>query len=47
MGIKTIAEFVSTQEISDLVVSLKLDESQGYHFAKPLPLKEALKYIAS
>ena len=42
MGIKTIAEFVSSEEINKLVLRLKIDESQGYHFARPLPLSEAL-----
>lgn len=46
MGIKTIAEFVSSQEINDLVLSLRLDESQGYHFAQPLPLSEALAALS-
>ena len=45
MNIKTIAEFVSCEEIKNLVLALKIDESQGYHFAEPLPLSEALEAL--
>lgn len=47
MGIKTIAEFVSSKEIDSMVKALHLDESQGYLFSQPLPLKEALSKLAS
>lgn len=34
-NMKTIAEFVSTKEISDKVIELGIDFSQGYHFSEP------------
>ena len=34
-GMKTIAEFVSSQEISEIVQELGIDYSQGYHFYEP------------
>jgi len=34
-NIKTIAEFVSTKEIYEIVKELEIDFSQGYYFAKP------------
>ncbi len=36
-GYKTIAEFVSSREIFDAVVSLGIDYSQGYYIGKPSP----------
>ena len=36
--IQTIAEFVSTKEIYDIVVELGIDYSQGYYSGKPEPL---------
>ncbi|MBE0491598.1 MAG: EAL domain-containing protein [Sulfurospirillum sp.] len=35
MGIKTIAEYVETEEIFKMVKSLGIDYSQGYYFAQP------------
>ncbi len=37
MGIQTIAEFVSSQEILDKVRLLGVDYAQGYHIGKPTP----------
>ncbi|WP_188108604.1 bifunctional diguanylate cyclase/phosphodiesterase [Sulfurimonas lithotrophica] len=34
-NMKTIAEFVSSKELSDKVVELGIDYSQGYHFSEP------------
>ena len=34
-NIKTIAEFVSTQEIADTVRELGIDYIQGYYFGEP------------
>lgn len=36
-GLKTVAEFVEDAEIQSIVVSLGIDYSQGFYFAKPLP----------
>ena len=35
MGIKTIAEFVETKEILDIIKELGVDYSQGYFFSQP------------
>ncbi len=37
---KTIAEFVENKDIYDIVMSNKIDFSQGYYFAKPAPFEE-------
>ncbi len=38
LGIKTIAEFVSSKAIFDKVKELGVDYAQGYHVGKPMPL---------
>jgi len=43
-GMKTVAEFVSTQSIFDKIASLGIDYAQGYFIAQPVP-KEALEEI--
>jgi len=43
LHIMTIAEFVSSKEILDVVKDLGVDYAQGYHFGKPLPIKEHIK----
>ena len=40
LGIKTVAEFVSSEEIYKLVNNLGIDYMQGYHFGKPVSAKE-------
>jgi len=40
MGIKTIAEFVSSKEIFDIVQSLGIDYSQGFYFSPPLNIND-------
>jgi len=35
LGVKTIAEFVHSQEVLDVVRSLNIDYAQGYHLGKP------------
>ena len=39
MGIQTIAEFVSSEEIVVMLKQLKVDFAQGYQIGKPTPLK--------
>jgi len=39
MNIKTIAEFVENQAVSDWLKETGIDYAQGYHFSKPSPLK--------
>ena len=36
-GFKTVAEFVSSEEIYEMVKSMDIDYCQGYHFGKPEP----------
>src|SRR5690554_7387579 len=38
MGMKTIAEFVTSQSIHDLLKDIGVDYVQGYHIAPPRPL---------
>lgn len=40
LEIKTIAEFVSSQEILDIVTSLGINESQGFEIGQPAPIHE-------
>ncbi|WP_038055161.1 bacteriohemerythrin [Thermodesulfobacterium hydrogeniphilum] len=40
LGLKTIAEFVETKEIVDLLYVLGIDYLQGYYLAKPMSLEE-------
>ncbi len=40
IGAKTVAEFIENKEIQDIVVENGVNYSQGYYFAKPLPLSD-------
>ena len=40
IGIKTIAKYVTSKEIFDILVDLGVDEFQGYYFGKPVSIKE-------
>jgi len=40
LGIETVAEFVSTEEIYETVKELGVDWAQGYWLGKPVPLEE-------
>lgn len=37
LGMQTIAEFVESEEILDILRSIRVDYAQGYHIAKPAP----------
>jgi diguanylate cyclase (GGDEF)-like protein/PAS domain S-box-containing protein len=43
MGIKTTAEYVENEEILNCIKSIGIDYAQGYHIAKPIPLKTLLE----
>ncbi|MBZ4672712.1 MAG: signal transduction sensor histidine kinase/response regulator [Deferribacteraceae bacterium] len=43
LGIQTIAEGVETKEQADLLSELGCKYLQGYYFAKPMPLEDALE----
>jgi diguanylate cyclase (GGDEF)-like protein len=43
MGIKTVAEYVESEEVLEVVKDLGIDYAQGYYLGKPEPLEEKLK----
>ena len=45
MGMSTMAEFVESEEIFQLLRQLGVDYAQGYHIAKPAPLNELLNHL--
>lgn len=42
---KVVGEGVETLEIAEALIKMGCDLAQGYHFAKPLPLEEALDWV--
>ena len=46
LHIETIAEFVSSREILDIVKELGVDYAQGYHIGKPEPIETHLKRLS-
>jgi len=40
MGLKTIAEYVSSQAILERVRDIGVDYGQGYHLGEPMPLTQ-------
>jgi EAL domain-containing protein (putative c-di-GMP-specific phosphodiesterase class I) len=40
MGKKTVAEFVTDQEMTDRLRQSGIDYAQGFHIGKPLPVTE-------
>lgn len=40
LNIKTVAEYVHSKEIFDIVKSLGIDYSQGFYFSKPCPIDQ-------
>jgi EAL domain-containing protein (putative c-di-GMP-specific phosphodiesterase class I) len=47
MGIKVIAEGIEHEREAILLKELGCEEAQGYWFAKPLPLEDAIKFVQS
>ncbi len=45
MGLKTVAEFVETDEHADILTELNIHYAQGFGIAKPRPLIEELKRL--
>lgn len=43
--IKTIAEYVSKPSVESIVVSMGVNESQGYLFGQPIPYAESMRFI--
>jgi len=46
LGIETVAEFVSTEEIYNTVKDLGVDWAQGYWLGKPVPFEEMKKSLS-
>jgi diguanylate cyclase (GGDEF)-like protein len=46
MDKQVIAEFVSSAEIAQALISIGVDYAQGYHYGKPRPLSEILSQLA-
>ena len=46
MGIKTVAEFVTTEAVMKEVQAIGVDFGQGYHIAKPVPVEAAIQNSA-
>ncbi len=46
MGLKTIAEFVTDQDVLDVLSDLNVDYAQGFHCGKPMPIAEYLALLA-
>jgi diguanylate cyclase (GGDEF)-like protein/PAS domain S-box-containing protein len=44
LGLKTIAEGVEDDRLRALLLMHRCDEGQGFHFARPLPAQELLRY---
>lgn len=42
MGIKTTAEYVENEDILNCITEIGIDYAQGYHIAKPMPVKKLL-----
>ncbi len=47
LNIKTVAEFVDSDEALQLLGKLGIDYAQGYHISKPSPLENASAYIVT
>ncbi len=45
LGFHTVAEGVETKEHAQLLHNMKCDIFQGYHFSKPIPKDEFIKFI--
>ena len=39
-GFKTVAEFVTNEDIFNKIKELKIDYAQGYFFGKPMDIKD-------
>jgi EAL domain-containing protein (putative c-di-GMP-specific phosphodiesterase class I) len=47
LNMKTVAEGVETAKDVEILAQLECDYVQGYHFARPMPFKEVLKWIGA
>lgn len=44
---RTVVEGVESQQMRDYVCTLGVDMAQGYHIARPMPLRQAIDWIAA
>ncbi len=44
LDLRVVAEGVETREQADALRALGVDEGQGFFFARPMPLEQALQY---
>ncbi len=47
MGMKTVAEFVTSEEAAELLRTIGVDHAQGYHIGMPRPVLEMLRVTES
>lgn len=45
MGIQTVAEFVESQDIVDVLTDIGIHYAQGYHIGKPCPVEDAVALL--
>jgi len=45
LGLRTIAEGVEDERLRALLLAHRCDEAQGFHFARPLPADELLRFL--
>jgi EAL domain-containing protein (putative c-di-GMP-specific phosphodiesterase class I) len=45
LHVETIAEYVSSARILEVVTSLGVDYAQGYHLGKPEPIEEYIEGV--
>ncbi len=45
LGLRVVAEGVESKDILDMLYILGCDTAQGYHFSRPLPSEELLRWI--
>ena len=46
LGLTLVAEGIETEESERILRGLACDQGQGYHFARPMPAQELVKWIA-
>ncbi len=43
-GRKTVAEYIETKEIAEIITDIGIDYGQGYYYSKPTPITTLLKF---
>jgi EAL domain-containing protein (putative c-di-GMP-specific phosphodiesterase class I) len=47
MGMKTVAEFVETEEVAQVLKGIGIDYAQGYASGRPIPLQNYIDQYSS